>query len=124
LSYWIVSLDKVRALKVVLSNGSNEDGKCKMATGIKQQLRCYLPADIFSVWKCLTDLEKILVFGIYTKMWEQIEVLGLYSFVLKLPEDGTTAVETRRNLILVMNCILGSEFLVDMLLAMVPFSVQ
>ena len=39
-SNWIVSSHKVRALKVVL-NGLNENGKCKMVTGVKQQLCCY-----------------------------------------------------------------------------------
>ena len=49
LSYRIVSSDKVRALmKVALNNGLNENGKCKMATDIRQQLCCYLTADIFS----------------------------------------------------------------------------
>ena len=45
-SYWVVSSDKVRALKVVLSNGSNENGKFKMATDTKQQLCCYSTADL------------------------------------------------------------------------------
>jgi hypothetical protein len=98
-SYWIVSSDKVRVLKVVFSNDLNESGKCKMATDIKQQLFRYLTADIFSLWKCLTDLEEILVFVIYTNMSEQDDVLSLYSFLLKLPEDGTTGVETYSGLI-------------------------
>jgi hypothetical protein len=99
LSYWIVSSDKVRALKVVLGNDLNESGKCKMATDIRQQLFRYLIADIFIVWKCLTNLERILVSGIYTKMSEKINVWSLYSLVLNFSEDGTTAVETCSGLI-------------------------
>jgi len=52
-----------------------------------------------------------LVYGIYTKMSEQIDVWSLYSFVLNFPEDGTNGVETCSGLIRVMSCIVGSEFL-------------
>jgi len=54
----------------------------------KQQLFRYLTAHIFIVWKCLTNMERIFVSGIYTKMLEQIDVWSLYCFVLNLPEDG------------------------------------
>jgi len=41
-------------------------------------------------------------------MWEQIDVLSLYSFVLNIPEDGTIGVETCNGLIRVMNCVVVS----------------
>ena len=64
-----MSSDKVRALKVVLRNDLNENGKCKMAADIKRQLCRYFTKDIFSVCgNVLTDLEEIWYFGIYTKM--------------------------------------------------------
>jgi len=66
-----------------------------------------LTADMFSVWK-LTDLEDILLIGIYTKMSEQIDVWCLYSLVLKLAEKRTPGVETCSGLIRIMNCIVGS----------------
>ena len=53
-----------------------------------------------------------MLFGIETKMSEQIDVLSLYSFVLKLPEDGNTGVEKCGILILIMNFYLGNAFFV------------
>ena len=59
LNCWIISLHKVRSLKDLLSKCVNESRECRMATDKNGQLCGYMPTDIFSMWKCLQDLEEI-----------------------------------------------------------------
>jgi len=66
LSYWIISSDKVRALKVVLRNSLNENRKCKMAYRIKQKTLSFDYSHILCVcvcvWKCFNRFGGNLVF--------------------------------------------------------------